>query len=263
MTAQQDPYVRVYYRINSDDKFVGLGVAAVGTWVKLLIVADAMHPAAAPIPRWVEEEPLAELVKAGIVDLYPGDSFRIHGLVAEREARSAAAAAAGRERATGAKRSPRGQFQPAASQRPTSGLPASAGTASSDPPADTQPLRSDPILSDPIHSTPSDNARGAVFDVVQLVETLTERTFGYTAGSKVWQMLSDDVGQLGVERVGAAYREVKDKANGSPLDAAGMVYGGHKHLFPIPDGPERMTPAERKRAERDEVLANIRRKHGD
>src|SRR3990167_1915555 len=65
MTAQQDPYVRVYYRINSDDKFVGLDAAAIGTWVKLLIVADAMHPAAAPIPRWVEEEPLAELVKAG------------------------------------------------------------------------------------------------------------------------------------------------------------------------------------------------------
>ena len=109
----------------------------------------------------------------------------------------------------------------------------------------------------------ADDARGAVFDVVQLVETLTERPFGYTAGSKVWELLAEDVGQLGVERVSAAYREVKAAVNGAPLDAAGMVYGGHKHLFPFPDGPERMTPAERKRAERDEVLANIRRKHGD
>lgn len=77
-----------------------------------------------------------------------------------------------------------------------------------------------------------------VFDLVELVEKLTDRPFGYTAGSKVWEALAADCRALGCQRVADAYRTVKAEANGTPLDAAGMVYGGHKALYPIPaSGP--------------------------
>jgi len=52
MTAQPTPYVRVYYSITDDEKFAELydDDGALASWLRLLITADAMYPAAAPIP---------------------------------------------------------------------------------------------------------------------------------------------------------------------------------------------------------------------
>jgi hypothetical protein len=90
-------YVRVYFSIIDDPKFAEVyrHEATVGTWLKLLMTADAVWPASCDLPRWVKPGPLTLLTQAGIVDLLPDHRYRIHGLDAERTRRSTAAAVGG------------------------------------------------------------------------------------------------------------------------------------------------------------------------
>ena len=88
MTAQREPYVRVYYSIIDDPKFEGMKLDVKGAWVDLLITADSMYPSVAPIPRWLTKRILDDLVTRGIVEMVGTDHYRIHGLHAERERRS-------------------------------------------------------------------------------------------------------------------------------------------------------------------------------
>jgi hypothetical protein len=90
VTAQDDPYVRVYFRVLRDDRFKHLTHSAWGHWVRLLVIADGMFPAPAPLPRWAEDGPVKELSDAGILEM-DGDYFRIHGLEPERARRSESA----------------------------------------------------------------------------------------------------------------------------------------------------------------------------
>jgi hypothetical protein len=100
-------YVRVYYEIIDDERFVTVidNEATLGTWLRLLMSADAVWPSSADIPRWVKPEPLKALVDAGLIDLMAGDRFRVHGLDKERERRSqtgrAGGLASGRVRGAG------------------------------------------------------------------------------------------------------------------------------------------------------------------
>lgn len=89
MTAQTDPYVRVYYRIMEDPKFANVydDKAALGTWLTLLIHADALYPSAARLPHGVRRANVEKLVKAGLIEL-EGNRFRVHGLEAERGKRA-------------------------------------------------------------------------------------------------------------------------------------------------------------------------------
>jgi len=98
MTAQVDPYVRVYYRIVDDPKFAEVfdDDAALALWLRLLLQADAMHPSPAALPHGTKKGPLAKLVRAGLIDLGTGYRYRIHGLSAEREQRSEHARTAAR-----------------------------------------------------------------------------------------------------------------------------------------------------------------------
>jgi hypothetical protein len=93
--------------------------------------------------------------------------------------------------------------------------------------------------------------------LVRVVERLANRTFGFSPGSRVWQTMLDDERALGKAKVEAAYRAVVAEADG-PVDIAGIIYAGHKRLFPIPDAP-RVSPAQRKQSEHDELLAKARR----
>lgn len=89
MTAQPDPYVRVYYRITDDPKFADVydNDAALALWLRLLITADATWPAAAPLPM-ADRDALDTLVSAGLVDLVGATRYRIHGLESERSKRT-------------------------------------------------------------------------------------------------------------------------------------------------------------------------------
>ena len=83
-------FVPVYYSILGDPKFETVygNNDHLATWVRLLLVHDAIWPANAPIPRTVRAASLKVLVAAGIVDLMPNDCFRIHGLDKERTSRA-------------------------------------------------------------------------------------------------------------------------------------------------------------------------------
>jgi len=100
MTAQQDPYVRVYYRVIDDPKFTDVfdHDDRLACWLRLLLIADGTYPSPAPIPHGIKRGALAHLVTVGIIDLEPGNRYRIHGMKAEREGRSKKAADAAAER---------------------------------------------------------------------------------------------------------------------------------------------------------------------
>lgn len=89
-------YVRVYYSICDDPKFVEVypDDRLLATWLRLLILADGVYPASAPIPRSVSPRALRKLADLRIIDL-AGDYFRLHGLDAERARRAAAARVGG------------------------------------------------------------------------------------------------------------------------------------------------------------------------
>lgn len=90
-------YVRVYYSIIDDPRFVGIydDDHHLATWLRLLLVADAMWPAPAPVPAGTRRPSLAALTAAGLIELQGSGRYRIHGLDAERERRAAAGRAGG------------------------------------------------------------------------------------------------------------------------------------------------------------------------
>lgn len=87
-------YSRVYHDAPSDQRFENVWTSdpCLALWLRLLVVADGTWPAPAPVPRSAKPKPLAQLVAAGLVELVPGDLYRIHGMNAERSRRSKQAA---------------------------------------------------------------------------------------------------------------------------------------------------------------------------
>lgn len=103
---EPSPYSRVYHSITTDPKFVTVyhDDAALAAWLRLLLDADAAWPNPAAVPRRTDQRPLDQLAAVGLVDLLPGDRYLIHGLDAERLARSTQASEAGKRSAAGAVR---------------------------------------------------------------------------------------------------------------------------------------------------------------
>jgi len=84
------PYARVYFSIWTDPRFEEIIVddALLGAWTRLLLLAEAAWPQSVAVPRSLPESSLDALVKAGVIELHPADTYRIHGLDPERERRS-------------------------------------------------------------------------------------------------------------------------------------------------------------------------------
>lgn len=85
------PYSRVYHGIVDDPMFDGIYADndALAVWLRMLLVADAMYPTTAAMPR--RNRAVTSLVAAGLVLERPGNRYTIRGLDAERERRSASA----------------------------------------------------------------------------------------------------------------------------------------------------------------------------
>jgi hypothetical protein len=82
-------YVRVYYSIVDDERFAGIYDGPhLATWLRLLLIADAIWPATAYLPATEKKASVAALEAAGLVELSGDGRFRIHGLDAERNARA-------------------------------------------------------------------------------------------------------------------------------------------------------------------------------
>lgn len=147
MTAQDDPYVRVYYSIVDDPKFADVydDDAALATWLRLLLHADAMYPAAATLPRGTRKVSVDKLVKVGLVDMGAGYRYRVRGLAAEREKRAEAARFAADVKHHGL----------AAAMQRQSERRANAVRAQSERSADGVPLRTEPLRTEPNRATPT------------------------------------------------------------------------------------------------------------
>jgi hypothetical protein len=106
MSGQTNPYVRVYYSVSTDPRFenVYCHPTILGTWLQLLIPADAAYPGLAWLPAIVHRASLKVLTDAGLVELVSGGQYRIHGLTAERERRATNARASANARYANAER---------------------------------------------------------------------------------------------------------------------------------------------------------------
>ena len=236
MTAQTDPYVRVYYRVIDDPKFADVfdDDARLACWLRLLLVADGTWPAPAPIPANVKRGPFQHLVKVGLIDIVAGGRYRIHGMDGERGGRKEKAVAA-------------------ANKRWGSNAGASSGsTANADGLASNEKMHSAPLRSTPTRSAPRQRAHDDVWSVANVLSELT----GYTPSPKVIEDLRADVTNLGADRVMSASRDVHESGDG-PFDSATLFYAAHNVLFPLP-GSRRESPKERKQREIDDLVARAK-----
>lgn len=83
-------YVRVYHTIVDDERFADVyhDSGRLGAWLQLLLLADAMYPASAPLPAYVSRRHVAHLAQCGLIELADHGQYRVHGLAAERHKRS-------------------------------------------------------------------------------------------------------------------------------------------------------------------------------
>ena len=85
------PYSRVYHEIVDDPRFERVygNDKALATWLRMLLIADAMYPASAPMTS--RNPTVRLLIDSGLIEERPGNRYVIHGLQGERERRSAIA----------------------------------------------------------------------------------------------------------------------------------------------------------------------------
>lgn len=93
MSTPDRRYCRVYWAAIDDPKFVRVwdDDGALACWLRLLVYADMAWPASASLYHGIRKVSLAILTDAGLVDPQSGNRYRIHGLDAERSARSESA----------------------------------------------------------------------------------------------------------------------------------------------------------------------------
>jgi hypothetical protein len=164
MTAQSDPYVRVYYSILSDERFEKIypNNDALATWLRLLLIADGAYPAPAHLPGTVKKSALNLLIEVGLVDLLPGGLYRIHGLQAERERRAQVGRTGANARWSQSDRN--ANALPPQSERNAKAM-------------HSEPLRTEPIQSAPNRSAPA--PAGAAKNGSKTPETDAERLARY------------------------------------------------------------------------------------
>lgn len=82
------PYSRIYHELVDDPMFAQVyeNDRAFAAWVRMLIVADAMWPASAPMPS--KSGAVRLLIESGLVIERPGNRYTIRGLDKERQSRS-------------------------------------------------------------------------------------------------------------------------------------------------------------------------------
>lgn len=82
-------YSRVYHEIVEHPRFekVYRNPSALGTWLQMLLTADAMYPMSPAMPPRTPTVRL--LIDVGLVTQRPGNRYSMRGLDAERERRSA------------------------------------------------------------------------------------------------------------------------------------------------------------------------------
>lgn len=230
MTKARDPYSRVYWKAIDDPKFAKVwdDDHALSAWLRLLVAADMAWPASATIYHGIRRTALKVLCDVKLVDMQAGGRYRIHGLDKERAARSRQASDAAAARWD--------DDEPPHPASNADGMRPHPGPKPGRMPSQDEPSKSRAEQSQDEPSMSRGHADD-VLDAMASVEELTGRPFGWGQGSPIFDTLAADVRDLGLAKVIAEYRAVKARSGSSPIDPAGIVFGAHKRLFPIPDGP--------------------------
>lgn len=229
MTAQRDPYVRVYYSVVDDPKFAGMKLETKGAWLDLLIAADSMYPAPAPLPRWLPKRIQVELTRRGIIDPVGSDHYRIHGLESERSKRSAAGKSGANARWN-------------ANALPSQSEAIMPNDALRSTPSNSTPLRAD--------AREVDNQReGLPHLTPEAQAAITEASglFVSTASDRVLTDLDGLVERQGAEAVSRAIARLRERGSRTWQQ---FVYGARNDLEPI---PQRLSAKEREEAEMEEA----------
>lgn len=237
MAAQQDPYVRVYYRIVDDPKFATVydDDAALSLWLRLLLVADATYPMPAPIPHGTKRRPLARLVEVGLVDEAPGGRFRMHGMASERDRRS-------------------DQARAAAGQRWQSGRNATAsGTGMHSEPSNSEPSHSTPSHANG-RATPADPTGSDLINLQVLAEELTGQPYALVnLAGRMGEMVRHQLSAKGLREVERTWRSVAAAAGPEPTIRQ-IVLGADDALFPVP----RMGSKDQRQSEHEAAVRAFR-----
>ncbi|HVM30746.1 MAG TPA: hypothetical protein VM305_08290 [Candidatus Limnocylindrales bacterium] len=219
------------------------------TWLRLFALADKLWPSPAEMPRGVNTAAVKQLVAVGLVEFLPRHRFKVRGLDAQRQRRKDAAKNAADTRwgnATGN-----------AVSTTESNAPASLGAM---PRADARPRPQSGNGIGNGNLSPGVEGSGEAGDhygrLIGLVEELTGR---HLSGRHPVETLGADLRDHGFDRVAATYHAVRAEHRDQPMDGPGLIYAAHKRLYPIPDAP-RLSAAERKRAERAEIVARAKEK---
>ncbi len=221
-------YVRVYYSVVDDERFADVyhNPTRLGTWLQLLLVADAMYPAPAPIPAYISRSAFRVLVQCGLIELAEHGHYRVHGLASEREMR----AQSGRNAAAV-------RWQ---SDRNADPMPRRAETSRDEQRRDEQ-RGSRPRARDATAAGPSPEE--VAFD------WLASHGAGFPEGNGLYPRLVDLSRRHGAGRVVAMFEELSTE---SPARLTGRQYvlGAENRLDRIPvAGPSpEPTEEERKRA---------------
>ena len=239
MTAQSDPYVRVYYRIIDDPKFeeVFPDDRMLATWLRLLLTADATFPAPAPIPQGVSKVALAYLVGVHLVDLLPASRYRMHGMESERgkrsdQARSAANARYGRSALPHA-------------------LAVREHSVSSAGAVDTQ-MHSAPLLSAPLLSEKNPRLN----DLLALFMELTGQSYALPPHGKHAENLERWVAKDGWAAVETAARQASEDLG--PYPEVGQLVFSIDALLHPPLAPKRLNGKEVEKADAEALTAALR-----
>lgn len=241
MTAQPDPYVRVYYSITDDPKFADVydDDAALALWLRLLITADATYPAAAPLPV-VNESALAKLQEAGLVDVVARTRYRIHGLESERSRRQSKASSMASARWS---KPPDAAAYAQASEVECTSITHSIAGPHAGPcsPSRAAPSRATPSSSEPLPS-------GDAADAFDTYYRLTASWPSQKVVPWINEMIADHTEQAVCDALAAVWRDDPDRATFMSRVRARLESEAHER-----EKAYRKAEAERAERERREI----------
>ena len=244
--SERRPYCRVYWSVRSDPKFATVYHVPhrLGTWLQLLITADAIWPEPADLPRSVSLKDFRALVDCGLLDDLGAGQYRVHGLDAERTERRAAASVGGTMRA--AKRSPFDDRT--GTERVPNGMP----------------LRAEPSKAEP-STTSRDGLPHIDGAAAALLEELTGRSVRQASDRNLTEY-DRQLEDHGLPAVTRAYRQAASAMPRNPT-ARQLIWSARSLLEPFGDpaairraGQEAEAQTEQaKRAERRDAEISARR----
>lgn len=83
-------FIRIHHSLMNEERFVAVHADGplIGAWVQLVLLADLVHPADAPIPGYIAPKAYRALVEAGVVTQRPHRHYRIPDLDIDRAKRA-------------------------------------------------------------------------------------------------------------------------------------------------------------------------------